>query len=308
MITNKNETICPYCIENIPSNSLICPICDEDISKVTFNCETCISCAKEIPKLSKFCPFCGSQISKFGLTIDQVKNILVEHLQKIKENSINNNVKQKIFTVGCIILLSISLLLTIPFIGFLIEKPLDVEAAKVTGAILFFFICFTLVYFLADKRAREMQTIKDPILFFKTYFKSLKDHRRYFAYEAVSPMGKITKKTRLLPFTIADIDSKQYDITTLKGFKKYWRSTLIGSGKYNRNIKIKSIKIAQEVENITILEITFKVQSYDITISIGKKKEIVTILKTLIKHNEKWYIAEGEFQGNLDFVKFNEKD
>lgn len=268
---------------------------------------SCPFCIEKIPNTSKICSFCGEQLNgAIELSHEQTSSLLSEHFAKLKANNSQENFKSRRFTAGSYALIMITCLFLTGLLTSVFEKPFDSESVVIFGIITSLFACFTIIYYLNDRKARKMQYIKSPIKFFTVFFNCLKDHRVIFSYQSVSLLGRATNSTRLLPFVLINIDTKQYDITNLKGFKKYWRSTLIGAGMYGRVMKIDKIKLLKEFDNVAVLEISLKLQSYDVAISVGKKNESATIKKILLKHDSKWFVAEGELQGNLDFATFKE--
>jgi hypothetical protein len=81
------------------------------------------------------------------------------------------------------------------------------------------------------------------------------------------------------------------------------------------------VYIKEQYEDKVICSLTLEFSSYNkylpilcvgglllgvIAIHLGTKKELKTINKTILKYNNKWYVAEGELQGKLDFATFNE--
>jgi len=302
----KNETTCPFCIEQIPENSFVCPICKEDLTKNFSNNSKCTACSEKIPKSSMSCPFCGEKfISPFRLTNEQTENLIFDHFNKLANTP--HNIKREAFTIATIIFFICTLALASFLVLMIFESHFDVLAFQFICSVLILFLSFTGVLFLLDKKAKNMQNYTDPAKFFKTYFNCLKGQKASFAFHSVSPMGKLSQKTRPIFFESINLDDTSHNIETIKGFKKYWRSILIGTNKYTNSIKIKSIKTVEVLENIAIIEITLKLLRFDTFTGADKKKELATIQKTLLKHNNKWYVAEGELQGCLDFATFKER-
>jgi hypothetical protein len=174
------------------------------------------------------------------------------------------------------------------------------------------------VYAQNDNAIVNIQSLIDPKEFIKQYFKIINANRARHLFFLVAPIGR-TNITRSILFEEIKNDEKIYDISLLEGYCKYWKSTFKGPGNNTRVVEIGEIDIAEEHKDKVILNINLHFTSYnslltflvfcgpgvgELAVYFGTKKEVKEIRKTALWVNKKWYVAEGELQGALDFATF----
>ncbi|MFH1377942.1 MAG: hypothetical protein ABIH86_04245 [Planctomycetota bacterium] len=189
----------------------------------------------------------------------------------------------------------------------------------VIGLALILFIAL-IVSVVNDYQATRMQYLSDPVRTFKTYFNSLKTGRYNKAYASVVPSRRAEYYPDIPPYKVILDESNKKPIENLSDFKAYWKQIFSGPSSQTRSVTLKSCRAIKVNGNSSALVLaTYAFSSYTtaILIIMGffigpvialvlipfiSKKEDVIVRKLMIKQGDKWYIAEGVFQGPLDGI------
>lgn len=294
---NLNVYECPFCAEEITINSSKCPRCNENLTDNS-----------DIP-----------------LTAEVTADLLKKAERSI--NGITSPIKMTSrISIKSIILFFITALFSVGTAYHLIN------GAKSSGdtVLLFILVIFIIIFLTAslqnyslDSKAQLIGNLTDPENFVKQYFSSIRSKRTEHLYEIIAPTGKSKQQTEIIEFDRIHNNKRKYNISSLAGFKKYWKFIKEGPSEYNRSFKIKRVTLIQEKNNKAIIEVELKFSSYNsflflliflniliaiLAIVFSTKKEAKVINKLIIKKNDVWYIAEGELQGPLDRISLNSEN
>lgn len=278
----------------------------------------CPFCSEFIPEKSANCPKCKENLNdkpQVMLSVEESNFLLNKYMDSIRREELFLLSTKKKWPKSRVILYCSLLFCVLAITG---SFMLGVSSGVATCVIVCVPMALVIGYSKKDKNSFNIQLLADPKEFVKQYLFSLNENRAKLLFQIVAPLGR-TKETKPLLFDKIKNDTNLYDISQLKGFCKYWKSTFRGTGNYSRSVVIEQINIAEEYNDKVILNITLNFTSYNtlltlfeafgpifgsLAVHFGAKKETVEITKIILKHNNKWYIAEGELQGNLDFATF----
>jgi hypothetical protein len=290
-------------------------------------------------KIEYTTPFSRVKCLRCGETLlDPKKNLLSidfsNQLLKKYTNALNSNVKTKIetfprFSNGFIyIAISVLAILSFMYYKFFKNSP-DWSSVELLALAIPSFILLTplIIYYYNDQKSRNIQNISNPMAFAIQYCNILIKNKTKYLYSSISPLGLESKETRVVPFKRIEKNNNFYDISNLLGFTEYWKNIIKGDLSFVRTIAIKSkkdIMIVEEYNDKVIFKINLYFSSYHKALILNKvlfssplfwffsnnlanNDEFLTIRKIILKHHNKWYIAEGELQGILDYATFKQK-
>lgn len=292
---NPNEMECPVCFENIPVKSQICPRCKEVIVK---------------------------KRGKVTLSKAESDELLIAHKNELSKEINMMPKKMNAISIGTIVLFITSCLLFISAIGVYFDSIDNLPGSIALSVFGIFFVLGAYSKFNNNKKAINIGNISDPQKFITQYFESIKSNRLKYIYQVVSPNGRTKNTSDLMGFKKISVEKSKQNLSSLAGYIKYWSVLIKGFGNYAMRMTFhtkKDIKIIEKYDDKVIFQINLTFKSHNqllwlliflnliiaiIVIAVTTKSETLTIRKTIFKHNNKWYVAEGEMQGNLDLATF----
>lgn len=307
----------------VPAESAMPAATQNDVER-----RECPFCAEMIPVKARKCRFCGESL-KHHLTDEMREAALAAAMEELEKHLNSGRLQQtdekmigRLCTTRTIVLVLL-LLCSVGMIGYGAVSGRNGEPWLVFGIIFgIIFSIASLVAFINDYRSYHIQDAADAAKAFTRYFKSIRP-RKERAYASLLPSARHCDSAEAVRFENIPSNSARCTISDPKSFLEYWQKNIFkGSTNYVRTSKLKKVEVvAETADGLTAVEATFYLTSYSqwwllgilagmpgiliaaIGISVTQKKETRKLQKLLIHRDEKWYIAEAEWEGDLDHCK-----
>ena len=309
---------CPSCAEKIPGYCTECPFCGGEVTpQSAAGMVKCLSCAENIPRLTLFCPFCGEKPA-FKLTAAECDELLKKRLAQLDEHLANPATLEADATLRggqyflslkiCAAIEAGSVLLILA--GFVVGRDLS-DALKVFGTLGLVFTTIPLLWIAYNNYiSNHIQDCKDPVRVIKRFFSMALTSRANRAYLCVLPMGRNFGPVESVRFNDGSMPTVpgKFTVKDFAEFKAYWKSIARVSFLHNRGVRFVKAKSILAQDDLAVVEATFEFTSMNpaflllgvLIATMMQKKETKIVRKLLVKHNNLWYLAEGEFEGRLD--------
>ena len=173
-----------------------------------------------------------------------------------------------------------------------------------------------LVSFSHDYSSSTIQSAATAHKAYQRFLVAVRSGRAHKAFAARAPTARKAGSVPTGTFEHIPPNTGRYEIRNAATLKKYWRSVFRGPSLQTRSVRIKSVLLSRETPNdvavvhaelqflnypsLLILTILINLIVCAILIAVLQKKTPVSVRKVLIRRNERWYIAEGEFEGKVD--------
>jgi hypothetical protein len=294
------------------------------------NCGSQIKINRETPFSNINCKDCGEYLldrKRKLLSYSCSTQLLKNHLLALKnEKDLIENKTPKVSKVVISLLITYSVVLLFSTYRYFTWNVADKAFPPMSLVILLSPLLIAAVFIqIKNTKSRNIHNNTNPIKLIDQYFNNLFQNRAEHVYHVVAPNGRSSKSSHLISFKNIQKDFNQYNLNTSEGYCKYWKATFKGDNLNVRSAEIKDARdfsIVEEYDDKIIFKISFFFTSYS-TKSLGfflifnpifasmlfsslKKTESFTIRKVVIKHKDKWYVAEGELQNIFDFATFKE--
>ncbi len=287
--------------------------------------QECPECAEQIPVGVVACPLCGADLA-WRMRPDEVTDS-AQSIRAGLDDYMKFGAYQQEVAAGSSVLSGGSIAWGIVTLGCFVAAVMagmqngdDAEGIAVLGVVggIFCSIC-TLVYLSRDLGSMGLAKVRKPKTFVRRFMKAALSGREQRAYVATVPTNRV-------PTTMHEVDlgaipqhAEVPPIDSLGGFRKYWRQYIRrGPSLQSRGIAIRKVHEPRELApGLYAVQVDLRVTNYPSLALIGifvlglfvailvlllQKKHDLTITKTVIFHNGRYFMLEPELVGTWDLA------
>jgi len=283
--------------------------------------KTCPACAEVIPKRARACPLCKEvlAVGSDRLSPAEREAVLAGVIEGIRQQppTLDAELAGGFLSGKSIVLLVLCGLGLVSFIFGMATR--GGEGFSVMGVIIgMIFTIPVIVSLVNDNKASHIQDAPTAQEALSRYLMAVKTGRTKKAYAALVPSSRTATTAETVRFKNPKIANqpKRMAFSDAAGFASYWKYNFTGPSLNTRNVAISKVRsVSKSGDGIEMCEATINTTSHSsllflliffnliiaaVIIFAVQARDEAVIRKAVLKHNGRWYILDGAFQGELD--------
>jgi hypothetical protein len=183
-----------------------------------------------------------------------------------------------------------------------------------------FFLVPTALYATAVScRAAKIKNAPDATTAFRRYLGAIVHGHYQRAYSVLVPTARSTGRAAPVRFNKIPADMSEQAIVDKESFAAYWRSLCKGPSGSRRSLTVSKMRLAAASDEFAVIEAELSFNSYPtwllftlvlgvlpglIVLVAAQTQEEKTIRKLIVRRGGRFFVAEGEFVGPLDGIRW----